>query len=411
MSSSTRAADRQLSLTYPERTRWRTNAGFVLALTAVAAMMAGASAPSPFYPVLQERIGFSAGTMTIIFAVYAVALLLTLLVAGSLSDHLGRRPVISAGMIILAASMIIFWQAGSVETLIGARIVQGIAAGLLLASLPAAVVDLEPPSRPGSAAVLNTVTPIAGLAVGALVAGSALDLVDEAAFGTVFVGSAMLFVALGLLIWWAPETSPRAEGLLTSLRPQVGVPAPARAAFLRALPALIASWATGGLYLSLGAPLVERELGGTSHLSQGLVVTALAVGGSTTCFVARAWTARRTTLYGTTALASGMALTLLALGAASLPWFLVASVIAGTGFGAAFLGVMRSLTPLVGAHQRGELFAAVFVASYLAFGLPAVIAGFASGEVGLLVTTYGYGAGVVLLAAVAALLRRFGTTD
>jgi MFS family permease len=393
------------------RASQRTNAGFVLALTAVAAMMAGASAPSPFYPVLQDRIGFSAGTMTIIFAVYAVALLLTLLVTGSLSDHIGRRPVISAGLIILAASMIIFWQAGRIETLIGARVVQGIGAGLLLSALTAAVVDLEPPNRPGSASVLNTVTPIAGLAVGALLAGAALDLVAQAAFATVFVTGAVLFVALGLLIWRAPETSPRAEGLLTSLRPRVGVPTPARAAFLRALPALIASWATGGLYLSLGAPLVARELGGTTHLSQGLVVTALAVGGSTACFVARAWTARCTTLYGTTALAGGMSLTLLALGAASLPWFLVASVIAGTGFGTAFLGVMRSLTPLVGVHQRGELFAAVFVASYLAFGLPAVIAGFVSGEAGLLATTYSYGAVVVVLAAVAALLRRFTTTD
>lgn len=153
------------------------------------------------------------------------------------------------------------------------------------------------------------------------------------------------------------------------------------------------------------------ELGGTTHLSQGLVVTALAVGGSTACFVARTWAARRTTLYGTTALAGGMALTLVALGAPSLSWLLVASVVAGTGFGTAFLGVMRSLTPLAGVHQRGELFVAVLVARYLAFGVPAVFAGFVSGEAGLLATTYGYGAVVAVLAALAVLLRRFTTTD
>ncbi|UUZ58238.1 hypothetical protein [Nocardioides sp. B-3] len=82
-----------------------------------------------------------------------------------------------------------------------------------------------------------------------------------------------------------------------------------------------------------------------------------------------------------------MALTLLALAAGSLPLFPAASLLAGTGFGTAFLGIMRSLTPLVGTHQRGELFAAVFVASYPAFGLPAVPAGFVSGEVGLRATT------------------------
>jgi hypothetical protein len=89
VSSNTRSADAQLGIGHPERARLRTRAGFVIALTAVAGMMASASAPSPFYPVLQERIGFSAGTMTIIFAVYAVALPLTLLVAVALqvSDY------------------------------------------------------------------------------------------------------------------------------------------------------------------------------------------------------------------------------------------------------------------------------------------------------------------------------------
>ena len=77
-------------------------------------MMAGASAPSPFYPVLEREIGFSPATLTAIFAVYAVALLLTLLVTGSLSDHVGRRPVVSAAFALLAVSMLVFWHADSV---------------------------------------------------------------------------------------------------------------------------------------------------------------------------------------------------------------------------------------------------------------------------------------------------------
>ncbi len=107
-------------------------------------MMAGASAPSPFYPVLQRDIGFSSATLTGIFAVYAVALLLTLLVTGSLSDHLGRRPVVSGALALLAVSMLAFWHADSVTLLVTARIVQGVASGLLLSSLTATVVDLEP---------------------------------------------------------------------------------------------------------------------------------------------------------------------------------------------------------------------------------------------------------------------------
>ncbi|MCR1785674.1 MFS transporter [Nocardioides carbamazepini] len=399
--------DGQAVLSSPSsaRSRVRARGGFVLALAGALAMMAGASAPSPFYPVLQERIGFSAGTMTIIFAVYALALLVTLLVAGSLSDHLGRRPVISAGLLILSASMVAFWHADSIGVLIAARIVQGVAAGLLMSSLSAAVVDLEPPTRPGSAAVLNAVTPLAGLAVGALASGLALDRIDDDPLAAVFSALSVLFAVLGALVWLAPETSSRVAGLRASLRPEVGIPAPARAEFLRALPALVAGWATGGLYLSLGAPLVARELDGSGHLSQGLVVTALAAAGSLACFVARGWNGHATTLYGTTALATGTALSLVALGFGSLPGFIAAAVVAGTGFGTSFLGIMRSITPLVGIHQRGELFAAVFVVSYLAFGLPAVVAGYASTETGLAAAAYAYGGAVVLLAAAATILR------
>ncbi|WP_146826913.1 MFS transporter [Aeromicrobium flavum] len=394
-----------------ERTRIRRRVGFGVVLVALTVFLIGASAPSPFYPVLQERIGFSSVMMTLIFAVYALAMLATLLVTGSLSDHLGRRPVIAAGLLVLALSMTAFWQAESVTVLVTARVVQGFGAGLLLSSMSAAVVDLEPPGRPGAAAIANSVTPLAGLAAGGLLAGLALDHAEDAALTVVFGVLTTLFVLMAASVWLAPETSARRAGALASLRPEVGVPPKARAAFLRALPALVAGWATSGFYLSLGAPLVAQELGGASHVSQGLVITALNGAGAAMCFVARDWSSRRITLYGATTLALGTALTLAALAAGSLPWFLAAAVFAGTGFGASFLGVMRSVTPLAPPERRGELFAAVFVASYLAFGVPAVLAGFGVGEVGLRDTALAYGAIVVVLAALAALLRAFGSDD
>ena len=100
----------------------RSNAGFRIALTSLAIMMAGASAPSPFYPALQAEIGFSAAMLTGIFAVYTVALLAALLITGSLSDHVGRRPVISAGFVLMAVSLLMFWQAATVSGLMAARV-------------------------------------------------------------------------------------------------------------------------------------------------------------------------------------------------------------------------------------------------------------------------------------------------
>ncbi len=395
---------------HPRPRRLGSRPAFVLALAFLVAIMVGASAPSPFYPVLQAQIGFSAGTMTTIFGVYALTLLATLLVTGSLSDHVGRRPVLAAGFVVLALSMVGFWHADGVATLMTSRAVQGVAAGLLMSTVSAAVVDLEPAGRRGLAATLNSVTPLFGLAAGALAAGAVLDATPRA-LTFVFATLTVTYAVLAVVALTLPETSPRHEGWLRSLRPRIGIPAPARTAFRRSAPALFAGWATGGLYLSLGAPIIGQLLGGRTHLEQGAVVAVLSGVGALSSYLGRNRTPRQITLYGTTMLALGTLLTLLALHAGSLTAFLLAAAVAGSGFGTSFLGIMRSITPTVGPDQRGELFSTVFVVSYLAFGLPAVAAGFAAPRFGLETTATVYGLVVVVLSAAAALARLLTTRD
>lgn len=396
-------------MTYPAvSSPARASAGFRITLASLAVMMAGASAPSPFYPTLQAEIGFSAAMLTGIFAVYTIALLAALLITGSLSDHVGRRPVISIGFALMAVSLLLFWQATSVSGLMVARILQGISAGLLLSSLSAVVVDLEP--RPGSAAIWNSVIPLAGLAAGALAAGILMDVTPMAeadVFGTLVAA----FTLLAVVIWFIPETAPRHEGVWASLKPRIGIPAAASAAFWRSAPAVIAGWATGGLYLSLGAPIVRHVFGAEDHVMQAIVIVLLCGAGAAACYVARGHSSRQVTLYGTSALTIGTALTLAAIAIGSLPFYLAALTLAGTGFGTCFYGVLRSIVPVVKPDERGELFAALFTLSYLAFGVPTVLAGVAVGLFGLGPTTLGYGALIALFSATAGLLRRFGTRD
>src|SRR5947199_3647334 len=82
------------------------------------------SAPSPLYVVYQAKWGFSTITLTSVFAVYALALLGALLVAGSLSDHLGRRPVLLGALIVEIVAMLAFAGAQGVAWLFAARILQ-----------------------------------------------------------------------------------------------------------------------------------------------------------------------------------------------------------------------------------------------------------------------------------------------
>ena len=88
-----------------------------------------AAAPSPLYGMYAARWRFSALTLTEVFAVYAVALLVALLLTGSLSDFAGRRPVILGAIAIELASMLTFVAASDVTWLFVARITQGVATG------------------------------------------------------------------------------------------------------------------------------------------------------------------------------------------------------------------------------------------------------------------------------------------
>src|SRR3989475_12072912 len=131
-----------------------------------------AAAPSPLYAVYAAKWHFSAISLTEVFAVYAIALLVALLFTGSLSDSVGRRPVILAGLAIQLAGMLMFVLASSVEWLFAARITQGIATGVVTSALSAASVDLQPPEHPTLASTVNSATPLLGLVLGALASAS-----------------------------------------------------------------------------------------------------------------------------------------------------------------------------------------------------------------------------------------------
>jgi MFS family permease len=328
----------------------------------------------------------------------------SLLTVGGLSDHVGRRPLLAAALLGDAAAMAVFLAADGVGWLVAARVVQGLATGAGLGVISAYLVDLQPPANTTLGALLNSVGSSVGLALGSLGAGLVLQLVPHHPTTWVFALLAAVLVLGAAAVPALPETVDRRPGALASLRPRVAVPHQARAAFRRAVPALLATWAMGGLYLALGPSLAAGVLHARSHLVGGLVVTALMTTAGIASAAVRSARPARMMSGGAAVLAVGTTATLVALDAGSLAGFLAASAVAGLGFGAAFLGVIRSLSALARPHERAGLFASLFVVSYLAFSLPAVVAGVEVERFGLRGTATAYGAGIVALALMAAVL-------
>lgn len=362
-----------------------------------------ASAPTPLYGIYATRWGFTPTTLTVIFAVYAAAMLATLLVAGSISDAIGRRPVILAALGVQGLSMVAFLVADGLAWLFVARIGQGIATGLATAAVAAALIDHQPSTRPGLGPLLNAVTPMFGLALGALAAGA---LVQCAPHPLRLVYLVMLagFIALAAAMLRVPETVTarrRAE-----LRPRVGVQPDARPMFWAALPCIVASWALGGLYLSLGPSLIAVLDHSVNHLLGGAIAFALCAAGAAAGLVVRAWPPRRAMLAGCVLLVVGLAITITAIATGQAGLLFTGTVVAGSGFGSGFLGAFRTLVSAANPLRRGELIAALYVAAYLAFSIPAVVAGVLTTRIGLRTTSIGYAAGVAVLAACSLIAAR-----
>jgi MFS family permease len=290
-------------------------------------------------------------------------------------------------------------------------VLQGLATGAALGAITAGLVDLTPPHRPALGALVSGAAPAAGLALGAVGAGY---LVQDAAHPDAVVFSALTgaFAALALALLALPETADRRAGALASLRPRVGVPAGTRPTFLAGTPAMVATWAMGGLYLSLGPSLARDVLHDPSPATGGLVVAALTAPGALTSLATAGLRPRAALGAGALALALGTAITLAGLASASTPGFFAGTVVAGLGFGAGFSGALRSIAATAAPADRAAVFSAVYVVSYLAFSVPALLAGRVSPSAGLAATADGYGlvVGALALVALGLVLRRRPTS-
>ncbi|MDX6621984.1 MAG: hypothetical protein QOK36_4370 [Gaiellales bacterium] len=359
--------------------------------------LAASSAPTPLYATYQAAWGFSALTITVVFGVYAITFLAALLTAGRLSDHIGRRPVLLAGIAGQILALVIFIDAQSVAALLAARIVQGLATGGAIGAVGAGMLDVDQTRG----AVANATAPGLGTASGALLSSFAVQWLP-APTQLVYIALAGVLMAQAFGVALLPETSPRAPGAWRSLVPQIALPAQTRRPLLAAAPVLFAVWALAGFYGSLGPALIDHLVGSASVIDAGLGLGILAGVASLATYVLRATPATRVMLIGTTALIAGVAAALLSLWAASPPGFFAGTAVAGVGFGAGFQGGIRLVAPLARPDQRAGTLSVLYTFSYLGLGIPAVAAGFAVAKGGgLVATSYEYGVAVIVLAAFA----------
>jgi len=378
-------------------------------VAAFAVTMLGTTLPTPLYVLYREKFGFSELVVTIIFAVYAVGVMATLVGFGRVSDDMGRRPVLLAGLGLSAGSAVVFLLADGVGLLLVGRFVSGMSAGVFTGTATAALLDVAEPDGEGRATLLATVANMGGLGCGPLLAGVLADVVDDplhVVFVVDLVLVALAVVATALVRGTrgrdaAPPTPVR-------LRPQwPTVPPPARGLFVSAAIAGFAGFAVLGLFTAVAPAFLGQVLGVHGHATVGAIVFGVFIASTLGQTGVGRVGIRAALLGGCVALVAGMIVLGSGLAVRSTALLVAGGLVAGAGQGLSFragLGAVSAATPDA---QRAAVASAFFLVAYVAISLPVVGVGAMAEAASLRTAGLVFTAIVAVLAALAfGLLRR-----
>jgi MFS family permease len=387
------------------RARVGSRIGFAAAACSLVAVFAASASPIPLYELYRRTDGLSHADLSLTAVAYFVAVMAALLVFGRLSNHVGRRPVALAALLITVAGTLVLTEVHSVAPLIAGRVLQGIGCGLASSALAAFTVDSAPASPSWLGSAVTTGSPMIGLTLGALGSG-ALAEYGPAPRTLVYLIAAGVLAACAVLIITARETVVRTPGAIAGLRPQVRVPPAARALLPAAGAIFVATWALGGFYQAFGPSVAADQLGTTNTLIAAVIFASLMAPSAIGAPLAGRTSPAGAQRVGIVVFFAAVVAILLSLHAGTVVPFIIASAVAGAAQGTTFAGSMRALLAEVNAAERAGVLSAVYLISYGGAAIPGLIAGQLSRTLSLFDIALGYGALAALACAITLVAAR-----
>lgn len=351
--------------------------GFWVVVFAFTALMAFTTAPTPLWSLFADRDHFSSLTITVVFAAYAVAVALSLILAGHLSDTYGRRRLLVPALALNVVAGLVFVAWPTLPGLLVARVLSGLGVGAATATATVWLAELDAarrlPAGSHRAQSITTAANLGGLGLGGLIAGALAQWVGHALTLPFLALVAALLIGL-LAIALAPETriatSPRPR-----YRPQrISVPPRSRGRFFAAATAVAITFAIFGLITSLAPSFLAGTLHQPAHALAGAVSFAMFAAAA----LAQALTGSRgpRQLLGAAipALLTGVALLTLAVWVPSPSFgiFLAGDLAAGAGAGLMFKGAIATVSEISLPERRAEAVAGFFLAAYLGLAGPVI---------------------------------------
>ncbi len=366
-------------------------------------MFVGAILPTPLYPIYKQHFGFSAVTLTLIYAVYVLGNLVALLFLGRLSDQIGRRVVSLPAIGVAIASAIVFAAAAGTAWLFVGRALSGFSTGLASGTSTAWIAELYSGAPRGLAARIAAAANFFGCAVGPLLGGVLAQFALLPLRLSFYVYLAAL-VVVAVAILFAPETVQKPKTLgQASLKPRFGVPQNIRVQFIAPAVTGFATFALIGFYSALIPSLLADSLHVVAPAVAGVIVCELFGIAALTILGTGRLDSQPTMLSALAVLLPSVWLLVAAEVIQSLPLLLLAAALGGVSGGLGYRGSLEVINRISPADRRSEVVSSYLIALFAGNSVPVIGIGFLSSMTDTFVAHVVFAAVITVLAGVAAL--------
>ncbi|WP_424446564.1 MFS transporter [Microbacterium sp. CH-015] len=351
---------------------------FWIVATTFLLVMAYSTVPTPLYPLYQDLDHFPVTMITLIFAAYAVGVVISLFFVGHISDWTGRRRMLTIAVLVSALSAVMFLVWTDVPGLLAARLINGVSVGILTATATAHLGELRAKAKPTEdgivAASVAGAANLGGLALGPLIGGLFAEFLPDPLVlpHAVFL---VVLIVCAIAVTAVPETVDTVAAARTYRPQRLSAPAASRTVFVAAGFGAFAGFAVFGLFTSLAPTILVGTFAAPDHLLAGTTTFAVFAAAATGQVVLAGRTRRTQLTIATICCALG--LTGIAVGAviAVLPVFLIGGVVAGVGVGVLFKSAIATAASIAEPTRRGETLALIFLVAYCGLALPAIAIG------------------------------------
>ena len=381
------------------------NRDFTLASFAFLVVMIGTTLPTSLYPLYRHQFALSEMMITVIYGVYAAGTIAALIVAGSWSDQLGRRIIMFAALAFSVVSCIVFLFDANLPSLLLARVLSGISAGLATGTATVMVIELAPDNRRGVATLMATALNMGGLGLGPLLSGVLAQYAPWPMHLVFVVHLALLVIAAGGLL--------KTRETITAATPprlhiqRLSVPREVRSVFIPACIAGFAGFAVLGLFSAVTPAFLGKVLGLSNLALIGFVVFIVFAASTLGQLASEVVPARLALPAGCVVLAVGALLVGAAINVESLTLLILGAVLSGLGQGLGFRAGLAEVTAACPDDRRAEITSTFFIVLYIAISVPVIGVGIAANALGLRPAGTGFAIAVAALSVIALLALEF----